>query len=109
MTERALRINAAIFVALHSRGYIGNGRGRERLRNGKRVSEFVDFDDVGNVAASADEPDDAAGENQREQQAARQPLSASCVCRERDRRNAHPTPDALRRMGCCSSRTSACV
>ena len=62
-----MRMNAAIFVALHSRGYIGNGRRSERLRDGQRVSEFVDFNDVGNVAASADQPDDAAGENQREQ------------------------------------------
>ncbi len=66
-------------VALHSRGYIGNGRGTEWLRDRERVSEFVDFDDVGNVTASADEPDHAAGENQREQTAARRPLSASCV------------------------------
>ncbi len=54
------------FVTLHSLGYIGNGGGSEGLRNRQRVSEFVDFDDVGNVAASADEPDHAAGENQRE-------------------------------------------
>jgi hypothetical protein len=59
-------------VALHSRGYIRNGRGSKRLRNGQCVSEFVDFNDVGNVAASADEPDRAACENQREQ---KQPAS----------------------------------
>ena len=56
------------FVALHSRGYIGNGRGSERLRNSECVSEFVDFNDVRNVTASAHEPDEAVGENQREQQ-----------------------------------------
>src|SRR6266852_4356647 len=54
------------FVALHSRGYIGNGRGSEWLRNRQCVSEFVNFDNVGNVAALADEPDHAAGENERE-------------------------------------------
>ena len=54
------------FVTLHSLGYIGNGGGSEGLRNRQRASEFVDFDDVGNVAAPTDEADDAAGHNQRE-------------------------------------------
>src|SRR5271166_6593254 len=55
------------FVALHSRGYIGNRYWAKRLRNRERVSELVDFKYVGNVTASADQPDHAAGENQREQ------------------------------------------
>ena len=42
------------FVALHPRSYIGNRGWTERLRSRERVSEFVDFNDVWNVAASAD-------------------------------------------------------
>jgi len=60
------------FIALHSRRYIRNGRGSEGLWNSQRISELVDFDDVRNVAASADEPAHAAGQNQRQQ---KQPAS----------------------------------
>jgi hypothetical protein len=45
---------------LHSRGYIGNGQGTERLRDSQHIPESVDFDDVGNVAAPSHEPDDTA-------------------------------------------------
>jgi hypothetical protein len=66
-------------VALHSRGYIiWDGRRSEGLGNGQRIAEFVDFDDVRNVAAPADEPDHPAGENQREQE---QPPAAICQLR----------------------------
>lgn len=54
------------FIALHSCGHVRDRCRCQRLRNGERVSEFVDLDDVRNVAASADEPDVGAGENQRE-------------------------------------------
>src|ERR1700722_7458193 len=55
------------FIAMHPRGHVRNRCRGQRLGNGERVAKFVDLDDIGNVAASADEPDGSGGENQREQ------------------------------------------
>src|SRR5579885_1780978 len=54
------------FVAVDPAGYVRNRGWCQRLRNGERVAELVDLDDVGNEAAPRGEPDDAACENQRD-------------------------------------------
>jgi hypothetical protein len=58
------------FIALHSRGYVWQVRGAERLRNRQCVSKFVDFDDIRDVAAATAEPNDTASEKQAQQQEA---------------------------------------
>jgi len=56
------------FVTLHSRGHVRQRNRCEGLRHRQRVSELVDFNDVGDVPAVIAEPDDTARENQAQKQ-----------------------------------------
>src|SRR5260370_27173770 len=55
-------------VAFHSRGHVRQGHRREGLRDRQRVSQLVDFNDVGDVPAAIADPDDTARENQTQEE-----------------------------------------
>ena len=97
------------FIALHSRGHVRKGRGSEGLRDCQRVSEFVDFNDVGDVAAATDEPDHAAGENQREDQQPAGRYLPVAFAENEIGVSLIPFPTRFDVEVCCSFHTSACV